>query len=106
PAGGRRLMDEVRSGGSYSSQSDLRVHFGLGAAAEAEVEIHWPSGVVDRLRSPANRGVTVIEGESEGKGWPPPPNGIGVVLVSVCSENKLQPTSGRRLPVQKCTIEK
>jgi enediyne biosynthesis protein E4 len=62
-AGGRRLMDEVRSGGSYSSQSDLRVHFGLGAATEAEIEVHWPSGVVDRLRLTANRVVTVVEGK-------------------------------------------
>jgi hypothetical protein len=63
PAGGRRLMDEVRSGGSYNSQSDLRVHFGLGPATEAEIEIHWPSGVVDRLRSGANRVITVVEGK-------------------------------------------
>ena len=49
PAGGRRLMDEVRSGGSYISQSDLRVHFGLGSALKADLEIHWPSGQVDRL---------------------------------------------------------
>ncbi|MDE3197229.1 MAG: CRTAC1 family protein [Acidobacteriota bacterium] len=36
---------EVRSGGSYLSQSDLRLHFGLGGAAKAErVEIVWPGG--------------------------------------------------------------
>jgi hypothetical protein len=48
-AGTRRQMDEVRSGGSYISQNDLRIHFGLGAAQQADIEIHWPSGVIDKL---------------------------------------------------------
>jgi hypothetical protein len=61
---GHRQMDEVRSGGSYISQSDLRVHFGLGAAASAEIVVQWPSGVVDRLRVQANRVVTVVEGKN------------------------------------------
>jgi enediyne biosynthesis protein E4 len=40
-----RQMDEVRSGGSYLSQSDLRVHFGLGQAASIDkVEVLWPNG--------------------------------------------------------------
>ena len=44
-AGGRTQMDEVRSGGSFMSQSDLRLHFGLGQARKIErVEIEWPSG--------------------------------------------------------------
>ena len=43
----RRQMDEVRSGGSYISQNDLRIHFGLGAAEKADIEIRWPSGSVD-----------------------------------------------------------
>ncbi|MFN0100900.1 MAG: CRTAC1 family protein [Bryobacteraceae bacterium] len=46
--GSHRQMDEVRSGGSYLSQSDLRVHFGLGAAEAADLEIRWPSGIVDK----------------------------------------------------------
>jgi enediyne biosynthesis protein E4 len=38
-------MDEVRSGGSYLSQSDLRLHFGLGDHRRVEkAEISWPSG--------------------------------------------------------------
>jgi hypothetical protein len=40
PAGGRRLMDEVRSGGSYISQSDLRVHLGCPKRAEGG---YWKS---------------------------------------------------------------
>ncbi|HEY4050485.1 MAG TPA: ASPIC/UnbV domain-containing protein, partial [Acidobacteriaceae bacterium] len=31
--------------GSYISASDRRLHFGLGAAEVAKVEIHWPSGI-------------------------------------------------------------
>ena len=61
--GGHRQMDEVRSGGSYLSQSDLRVHFGLGKATSAELEVRWPSGIVDRFRAAANRVITEIEGK-------------------------------------------
>src|SRR5262249_18038787 len=44
--------DEVRSGGSYISQNDLRVHFGLGKAEKVDVlEIRWPSGQVDTLKN-------------------------------------------------------
>jgi enediyne biosynthesis protein E4 len=44
-AGGLVQMDEVRSGGSYLSQSDLRLHFGLGKAAKIDkIEITWPGG--------------------------------------------------------------
>ena len=64
PDGGRRLMEEVRSGGSYISQSDLRVHFGLGSAQKADLEIHWPSGQVDRFKAiKANQVFTVTEGK-------------------------------------------
>ncbi len=62
--GKHRQMEEVRSGGSYISQNDLRVHFGLGAASEADVEVHWPSGAVDKLSSlAANRIHVVVEGK-------------------------------------------
>ena len=65
PAGGKRQMDEVRSGGSYYSQSDLRVHFGLGKAETADIEIHWPSGAIDKLDGvTANRVITVKEGSA------------------------------------------
>jgi len=44
-AGGHTQIDEVRSGGSYLSQNDLRLHFGLGMATRIDrVEIDWPSG--------------------------------------------------------------
>ena len=60
---GHRQMDEVRSGGSYISQSDLRVHFGLGRYTRATLEVHWPSGTVDRLSVEANQVVTFVEGQ-------------------------------------------
>jgi enediyne biosynthesis protein E4 len=44
-AKGRRLRGEVASGRSYNSQSDLRVHFGLGAATSVEnLEVRWANG--------------------------------------------------------------
>ena len=49
-AEGVTQTDEVRSGGSYLSQSDLRLHFGLGQATTIDaVEIRWPSGTVEKL---------------------------------------------------------
>jgi enediyne biosynthesis protein E4 len=52
-AGGTRQRADVISGGSYASSNDLRVHFGLGAITKVEnVEVHWPSGSVERLTLP------------------------------------------------------
>ena len=58
-------IDEVRSGGSYYSQNDLRIHFGLGKNQRVEnLEISWPSGRVETLRNvAANRLVVVKEGQ-------------------------------------------
>ena len=48
--GKRILVDEVRSGSSYISQNDLRVHFGLGTASKIDsVEIRWPSGITEQF---------------------------------------------------------
>jgi hypothetical protein len=63
-AGGRKQVNEVRSGGSYNSQNDLRVHFGLGRVDAVNLEIRWPSGQIDTLEAvPVNRVVTVVEGK-------------------------------------------
>jgi hypothetical protein len=63
-AGSRTLVDEVRSGSSYISNSDMRVHFGLGAVTKIDwVEIHWPSGLTERFADVAADGIrTVNEG--------------------------------------------
>ena len=49
-AGGMTETSEVRSGGSYLSQSDFRIHFGFGTASKVDsVEVRWPSGQVDKI---------------------------------------------------------
>ena len=49
-AGKRVLVDEVRSGSSYYSQNDMRVHFGLGAVTKLDsVEIRWPNGLTEHF---------------------------------------------------------
>ena len=61
-AGARTQCDEVRSGGSYLSQSDLRLHFGLGGAERVDrIEIRWPSGARQELRGVAGDRVVRIE---------------------------------------------
>jgi hypothetical protein len=47
-AGGRRQTAEVANSVGLGSARDLRVHFGLGDSATAELEIYWPSGTVQR----------------------------------------------------------
>jgi len=58
-------IDEVRSGGGYFSQNDLRVHFGLGKAEKVDLlEIRWPSGQIDTLKDiKPNQQIYVKEGE-------------------------------------------
>jgi hypothetical protein len=58
-------IDEVRSGGGYFSQNDLRVHFGIGKAENVELlEIRWPSGLVEALKDiKPNQVIFVKEGE-------------------------------------------
>ena len=57
--------DEVRSGGSYLSQNDLRIHFGLGTHDHLDrAEILWPSGKTETLTNlAADRFYAVKEGE-------------------------------------------
>src|SRR5260370_12519120 len=59
-------IDEVRSGGGYFSQNDLRVRFGIGKAENVELlEIRWPSGLVETLKDiKPNPVIFVKEGES------------------------------------------
>jgi hypothetical protein len=65
-AGGLRRIDEVRSGGSFASQNDLRLHFGLGGSARADrVEIAWPSGARETVSGVA-AGQTVVIREGAG----------------------------------------
>jgi hypothetical protein len=61
--GGRTQIDEIRSGGSYLSQNDLRLHFGLGSAAKIDrIAIDWPGGVHQvEENAGVNRIVTIRE---------------------------------------------
>jgi hypothetical protein len=55
-------IDEVRSGGSYYSQNDLRVHFGLGKNKRVKsIEILWPSGHLETFRDIAANQVIVVK---------------------------------------------
>jgi len=62
--GTRTLVDEVRSGSSYNSSSDMRVHFGLGSATKVNsVQIRWPSGLLEDFDNlPADSIQTLKEG--------------------------------------------
>jgi len=63
-AAGLKQMNEVRSGDSYVSQNDMRLHFGIGAATKVErVEVLWPSGRKEAFENlKANQIVTLEEG--------------------------------------------
>ena len=63
-AGGLKQIDEIRSGGSYLSQNDLRLHFGLGKETSmSSVEILWPSGKKESLQNlPADYIYIIVEG--------------------------------------------
>ena len=62
-AGGAMQFDEVRGGGSYLSQNDLRLHFGLGSAAKIDlVEVRWPNGKVESFKDvAADKNYTIVE---------------------------------------------
>src|SRR5262245_21877474 len=62
-AGGKRQRADVISGASYISQSDLRVHFGLGDATKVDsMEIRWPNGVKQEIEIKSiDRIVTIVE---------------------------------------------
>ena len=67
-AGPRTLVDEVRSGSSYDSNNDMRVHFGLGGTTKIDfVQIRWPSGLVERFDNPK---IDSIQTMKEGTGTP------------------------------------
>jgi hypothetical protein len=60
--GGHAQIREVMSGGSYYSQSDLRLHFGLGRAAAADsLEVAWPSGLKETFKDLPTRHLFVVQ---------------------------------------------
>ncbi len=62
-SGGRRHVQPVLSQSSFTSASDLRLHFGLGAATVADVIVRWPSGVQEKFPVPGvDRVLRMVEG--------------------------------------------
>jgi hypothetical protein len=63
-AGGITQLREVKGGNSYISQSDLRLHFGIGKESRiAKIEIRWPNGKTEELKDLAADAIyTVVEG--------------------------------------------
>ena len=69
-AGGVRMRGEVASGRSQMSQSDLRVHFGLGPATRVErLEVRWANGPTVSYEVPAVDTFLVID---QSRGLLPP----------------------------------
>ena len=64
----RNFIDEVRSGGSYNSSNDLRLHFGLGPITTLKnIEVRWPNGQTERFDTPPLDQITTV---TEGQGHP------------------------------------
>jgi len=76
-AAGIKQFSEVHGGGSYLSQNDLRLHFGLGIATKMEsVEIRWPNGSTETLQNvPGGAIYTIVEGSGIRGARPLPPPG-------------------------------
>ena len=68
-AGTRTFVDEVRSGSSYISNNDMRVHFGLGTTAKIDsVEVRWPTGLTEFFDGLEVDKIHILK---EGAGRPP-----------------------------------
>jgi hypothetical protein len=65
-AGGHHWVQEVRSGSSYLSSSDLRLHFGIQSASQVErIEVLWPDGLDEVFKAGGvNRFITLVEGSA------------------------------------------
>ena len=64
-SGGKKQIDEVRSGGSFISQNDFRLHFGLGKANSADLSVRWTDGKDENYPGVAAGQIVTIQ---EGKG--------------------------------------
>jgi enediyne biosynthesis protein E4 len=92
-ANGMRQRGDVLSGGSYMSSSDPRVHFGIGDAGKIDsLEIHWPSGSVEKIALPSIDRIFTI---GEGKG----------VIGSTCA-NCQTDTTRSKAPVARQHVRK
>jgi len=61
--GGKTQAQAVLSQSSFFSCSDSRLHFGLGSSTLADIDVYWPSGLIETfIQIPANRLITIKEG--------------------------------------------
>jgi hypothetical protein len=68
---GKVQVQEVVSGCSFCSSNDPRLHFGLGAATTADIDVRWPSGLIEHIHgAAANQLLTLREGTGQVKGRP------------------------------------
>jgi hypothetical protein len=65
----RSWIDQVRSGSSYDSNNDLRLHFGLGQQSKiTSIEVRWPNGREELFAgTPADQIITLKEGSGQAK---------------------------------------
>jgi hypothetical protein len=71
--GAKTQAQALTSQSSFYSANDPRLHFGLGAEKTADVEVYWPSGLVEQVKTvAANQLITIVEGRGTipGKGLP------------------------------------
>jgi hypothetical protein len=69
--GGKVQAQSLTSQSSFLSANDPRLHFGLGEASKASVEVHWPAGTTETYADlPADQLVTIREGQGIVKGRP------------------------------------
>ena len=69
--GGKIQVQEMLSQASYLSSNDPRLHFGLGAATTADIEVRWPLGLTESFHAiAANQLVTIREGQGIVKSRP------------------------------------
>ncbi|HUJ32329.1 MAG TPA: CRTAC1 family protein [Candidatus Acidoferrum sp.] len=73
---GKKIQAQaLTSQSSFYSSNDPRLHFGLGSETTADIEIHWPSGQMEKLKEiAADQIITIEEGKGivPSKGWPAP----------------------------------
>jgi hypothetical protein len=68
---GKVQAQAVLSQASYMSFNDPRIHFGLGTATSADIEVFWPSGAVEKFPAQAaGRLITILEGHGIVPGRP------------------------------------
>jgi enediyne biosynthesis protein E4 len=69
--GGKVQAQVVMSQASYMSSNDPRLHFGLGSETSADIEVIWPTGVVEKFPAQkVNKLITILEGKGIVPGRP------------------------------------